>query len=107
MQCLSDNRLLCSPATADTMNLHNYEADVFRNDGKAYQKHLGLFHNLHHMLTLELLCSMAAIKHRNGIHNGLVFDNETMNKSFHHLDQHLTPDSFLHSLDFVANHWHP
>lgn len=106
MHCLSDNRLLCCPATADTMNLHNYEADVFRNDGKAYQKQRGILGNLHHILTLELLASLAAIKHRNGIENGLVFANDSMNRCFHHLDHHLHHDDFLRSVDFVAT-WHP
>lgn len=111
--CVTNNRLLCSPSSADTLNISNYQRDVFANNGKCYHKYTHIMHNLHNILTLEVMASLAALHHRHAQahhehhdhhHHDLPFDEE-MQQQYEHLEKTVKADSFSHSLEFVAHSW--
>lgn len=59
---VAENKLICIPTLSDSMNIDNYQKDVFVSDGKLHAKWLQLELNLNAIITLEIRCGLAAIK---------------------------------------------
>ena len=51
---VADNKLLCVPSNGDTMNIDNYERDVYFTPSKVYEKFIKMLSNLYKIMLLEI-----------------------------------------------------
>jgi histidine ammonia-lyase len=50
----ADNKILSAPSNGDTMNIHNYEKDIFFTPYKVYEKFTKMMSNLYKVMQLEI-----------------------------------------------------
>lgn len=72
---VAENKIISTPSNIDTMNIRNYEKDVFYTSSKSYSKFHQMMNNLHKILLLEIESSLLAIDNVYHVNKGELFES--------------------------------